>query len=274
MRSAILEQLRAFGGVADADLPLAETALLLAAVDHPEVDLTPYRAHLRALAEAAARTARATDGVERQAAALAEVIAGSFGYRGDAETYNDARNANLIDVIDRRKGLPVALGILYLHACRAYGGKASGLGFPSHFLIRLDARGQRAILDPFHRGRMLDAAGLRRLLKELHGQEAEMAPDHYAEIGNRDILIRLQNNLKLRAIAAGNLMRAADLLETMTLFAPERSELSWELAVIESRIGQVERAIATLERFLANRPAADGRAELEELLSRLRSRLP
>ena len=45
---------------------------------------------------------------------LAEVIARSYGYRGDSDTYDDLQNADLVRVIERRKGLPVALSILYL----------------------------------------------------------------------------------------------------------------------------------------------------------------
>jgi len=273
MRNELIEQLRAIGAFADADVALADTALLLGAHDRPGSDLEPYRRYLRLLAEEARGAAEPTDSVERQSAALASLLAEQHGYHGDSESYDDPRNANLLDVIDRRQGLPVALGILYLHAGRAYGADAAGLGFPSHFLVRLSARGQRAIIDPFNLGRSLDAAGLRRRLKELHGQEAEIAPEHYTPVGNRDILIRLQNNIKLRAIAAGNLKRATEVLETMTLFAPDRSELSWELAVLESRSGNLRRAIATLERFLADRPGADGRDELEDLLQRLRGRV-
>lgn len=273
MREILLEQLRAIGAVADADVGLAETALLLAALDRPGVDVEPYRRYLRGLAEEARTVLRPTDSVEVQCAQLAEVMAVRHGYRGDAEHYDDPRNANLIDVIDRRRGLPVALGILYLHAGRASGADIVGLGFPSHFLVRLSGRGQRAIVDPFHGGRRLEAADLRQLLKERHGRDAEIAPEHYAPVGNRDILIRLQNNIKLRAVAAGNIARAAELLEMMILFAPDRSQLSWELAVIESRSGNLKRAIATLERFLADCPGADGRAELEDLLQRLRARV-
>ena len=48
-------------------------------------------------------------------------ISGDFRYRGDEETYDDLDNANLMRVIERRKGLPVALGILYLYAARSQG---------------------------------------------------------------------------------------------------------------------------------------------------------
>ena len=54
-----------------------------------------------------------------------------------ASTYDDPQNADLMAVIDRRRGLPVALGILYIHAARAAGLEASGLNTPDHFLLQL-----------------------------------------------------------------------------------------------------------------------------------------
>lgn len=273
MRSRLLEELRGIGLKADAEIDLAEAALLLGALDKPGTDLAPYRAHLSQLAEDMREGGNASDSVDRQASRLSEVIGGRYRYQGDAETYDDMRNANLIDVIDRRRGLPVALGILYLHAGRAYGADIAGLNFPSHFLIRLSARGQRIILDPFHGGRPMAAEDLRQRMKELHGPEAEMAPTDYAAVDNRGVLIRLQNNIKLRAVAAGDLARAIGVLEAMTHIAPDRSDLWWELAILDSRSGNLKRAISTLERFLDERPAALDRTQLEDLLQRLRGRV-
>ena len=65
--------------------------------------------------------------------ALAEVIARSYGYRGDTESYDDLQNADLVRVIERRKGLPVALSILYLDVARRQGWEAEGLAFPGAF---------------------------------------------------------------------------------------------------------------------------------------------
>ena len=59
-------------------------------------------------------------------------------------------------VIDRRRGLPVALGILYLHAARAGGLEACGLNTPSHFLLRISLKGQHALIDPFNGGALVD----------------------------------------------------------------------------------------------------------------------
>ena len=77
---------------------LGETALLLASLSHPEIQLDPYRDHLAALATTAKQTIE-----DNPEAALRRAIAVEFGYDGDQSTYDDLQNANLIRVIDRRK---------------------------------------------------------------------------------------------------------------------------------------------------------------------------
>lgn len=272
-RAEIRDALRAVGAADDAAIDLAGTALLLASLDCPGTDLGPYRDHLAEIGEQTVAIARRSASVAMQAAALRSVLAGRFGYQGDAETYDDVRNANLIHVIDRRRGLPVALGILYLAAGAAYGADIRGLNFPQHFVLRLTARGQRLIIDPFGGGQGMATAALRQRLKELVGPDAEIEPVHYREVGNREILVRLQNNIKARAITAGNLARAVQVLETMTLIDPHGDSLWWELAVLHSRLGNVRTAIATLEGFLSTAADASGRDRIEDLLQRLRGHL-
>jgi regulator of sirC expression with transglutaminase-like and TPR domain len=91
-------------------------------------------------------------------AALTQVMAEEHGYNGDRQHYDDLQNANLIRVIDRRRGLPVALGILYLHAARAQGWRAAGINFPGHFLIAVEHDGERAHPRPV-RARHADRPG-------------------------------------------------------------------------------------------------------------------
>ena len=104
--------LRALGRRPDDDIDLGEGALALASLDRPQADLGAARAHIAGMAGEVGRRAGRQAALEDRRAALVEVVRRRCGYRGDAATYDDLRNANLIDVIDRRKGLPVALGIL------------------------------------------------------------------------------------------------------------------------------------------------------------------
>src|SRR3546814_4700292 len=141
------------------------------------------------------------------------VLVERYGYRGDGETYDDMVNANLMRVIDRRRGLPVALGILYLHGARAQGWAICGLNFPGHFLLRLDLGAERSIIDPFNGGQTRDAVALRALLKGMAGENAELRPEHTRPVGCRDVLLRLQNNIKLRYVQEERSVDALAILE-------------------------------------------------------------
>ena len=261
------------GALPDAQIDLAEGALALAALDRPQVPLARYRAHLCELAEeVGAEAAEAERGVER-AAALARVLFERHGNDGDRLSYDDLQNANLMRVIDRRRGLPVALGILMIHAARAQGWDMVGLSFPAHFLVRLESGGDRLILDPFGRGRILDSADLRELLKEVAGEGAELKPGHYEPAANRAVLLRLQNNIKTRLIKEQKLEAAGRVVMRMLLFAPEEAQLWREAGMIEAHLGNLKRAIGLIETYRDKSPGEAQRRHAAVLLQELAQRL-
>src|SRR5215510_9236855 len=171
--------LRDLSASGDPILPIAEAALVLAAFERPRVGPARYREHLRLLVRDVGRHPGTAGDLAARARALNETILLKHGYSGDELTYDDLQNANMMRVIDRRKGLPVALGILYMHAARAQGWQTAGLSFPGHFLIRLSEGPERLILDPFHGGRICGAAELRELLKATVGRDSELLPEHH-----------------------------------------------------------------------------------------------
>src|SRR5258707_10545661 len=150
--------LREVGAAGRPVLPIGEAALALASFERPRVALSRYRQHLVTLARDVGRHVGAAGDLAARAQALNEIILLKYGYSGDELTYDDLQNANLMRVVDRRKGLPVALGILYLHTARAQGWESVGLAFPGHFLVRLGEGAERLILDPFHGGKNCEAA--------------------------------------------------------------------------------------------------------------------
>ena len=243
--------LRHIGTLPDEDIDLAEAALALAALDHSDVSLDRYRDHLSLLArEVAELNPPDTDTLEGRVKALQDVLVGRHGYEGDTLTYDDIQNANMMQVIDRKKGLPVALGILFIQTARAQGWAISGLNFPGHFLVRLEYAGERVILDPFNQGQSRSVMELRDLLKVAAGADAELTPEYYATVGNRDILLRLQNNLKLRFMKADRVDKAVEILDGMLLFAPEEAMLWREAGLLNAHIGNLNAAVGALETFM------------------------
>jgi regulator of sirC expression with transglutaminase-like and TPR domain len=272
-RTSALAYLDGLASLGEAPWPVAEAALALASLDRPQVGLARYREHLAALAGEIGAAAVGADDAAERAAALRAVIAGTYGYRGDALTYDDLQNANLMRVIDRRKGLPVALGILYLHAGRAQGWEIAGLAFPGHFLLRLEGRDGSCILDPFHEGAVKSAVELRALLKSIAGAERELSATDYVAVSDRDVLLRLQNNIKLRLLEAGGREAALAVVESMLAMAPDRAEFWREQGTVNAALGNLGAAIRSLEASLARERDSTRRFATAALLQDLKTRL-
>ena len=272
-RASALNYLESLVPLGESPWPIGEAALTLAALDRPQVGLARYREHLRSLASVVAAAAAGAEATTERAAALGSVIAGAYGYRGDNLTYDDLQNANLMRVIDRRKGLPVALGILYLHAGRAQGWPMTGLAFPGHFLLRLDGAGGAAILDPFHVGWVKRVAELRTLLKSVAGAERELSATDYATVPDREVLLRLQNNVKLRLLEANRREPALAVIDSMLAMAPDRAELWREQGTLRAAVGNLGAAIRSLEAAMERERDSTRRFAIAALLQELKMRL-
>ena len=122
-RAAPRVALTAIGQLADSEIDIGNAALQLARVDAPDADWRQAARHLSELAQGAVRRGLMLDreDLSARATALSDLLVGEFDYAGDLETYDDPANANLIRVIERRRGLPVALGVIWLHAAREIG---------------------------------------------------------------------------------------------------------------------------------------------------------
>jgi regulator of sirC expression with transglutaminase-like and TPR domain len=249
--------LRRIGETPDDALDLAGAALVLASLSRPGVALERYHEHLELLSGDVARAAAGATALAGRIAALNAVLYDTHGYQGDRRTYDDLQNANLMRVIDRRRGLPVALGILCIHVARAQGWTIAGLKFPGHFLLRIEQEGRRAILDPFEGGAERDAGELRELLRAHGDEDASLRPEHYETTGDREILLRLQNNIKLRQTQRGDNRAAAQTVQTMLWIAPEEKELWREKAALDAQLGRIDDAVAALEEYIA-RETLDG----------------
>jgi regulator of sirC expression with transglutaminase-like and TPR domain len=275
-RGEIEARLSDIGRQADGDIDLAEAALLLAALDRPRVPLERYRDHVAMLQLDTAREGAkfgAERSLESRLEALRTVIVEQYGYQGDRLTYDDLQNANLMRVIDRRKGLPVALGILYVAAARHQGWSISGLNFPGHFLLSLELGGTRVIVDPFDGAKALDTSALRKMLKTLLGPDAELRPTHYAAASSRAVLLRLQDNIKLRLLQSRRPQQALEVIEAMMNIAPGEARLWHEAGALHAKLGNLKAATRSLQHYLDFGAGTGNLHDAATLLQQLKARL-
>ena len=267
--------LAAIGQMADTEIDIGNAALQLARVDAPDADWQTAAQHLSDLARQAVQRAAtiASDNLPARAAALADLLAAGFGYAGDAETYDDLANANLIRVIERRRGLPVALGVIWLHTARAAGWRCHGVDFPMHFLIALEGPETQVVLDVFHGGQVMSARDLRALMKRVEGENSVLRPGLLRPMSTRQVLLRLQNNIMTRRLDADDLSGGLRCAGDMLLIAPDQAELWRQAGIMNQRLDQMAAARDCYQQFLLLVPkgsVADGvRTQLDILKAML-----
>jgi regulator of sirC expression with transglutaminase-like and TPR domain len=270
--------LSAAGQLPDAELDLAAVALQFARIDAPDADWRGAATALSELAQAA--VAAAADDPEadagdadRRRQVLAAVIHRGHRYSGNTENYEDLANANLIRVTETRRGLPVALGILWLHAAEAAGWAAHGVDFPGHFLLAVEGGRGQAIIDVFGGGTGLQAPDLRALIKRIEGERAELRPGLLRLMDKRAVLLRLQNNIKLRRLRGGDIPGALACTEDMVRLAPDQAPLWREAGLMNQRLDRISAALACLDRSLELEPEGETAKRMRAVIDELRQRL-
>ena len=272
-RATLLQQLREAISTRDADIDLAQTALLLAALDDPSVDLAPYRQHLDLLASDIGVMTRPDSGLMECIDALRAVVYTTHGYSGDRRSYDDIQNANLIRVIDRRCGIPVSLGIICIHAWRVQGWAAAGIHSPAHFLIQVSTTGELAILDPFHQARQLDERNLHERFTAAQEDSTENTVNGVVPVSNREILLRLQNNIRIRARQRHDTALALRTTESMLVLAKDAPVFRLEIAALKAKAGEIKAALSDIETLLDGHGAEELHEQAELLQATLKGRL-
>lgn len=174
-------------------VPLGEACFVLAAqLGHP-VPIEEGLASLEALTDDTAAATAAAHGIV-DLDGVVEHLFTTLGFRGDADVYYEARNSMLPDVLRRRVGIPISLGIVLIEVAQRLDIGATGVGMPGHFLVGDGAVPTRWV-DAFDHGRWLDRAGAEQRFRAVHGQDATFDPAFLAPTPRPQILARVLANL-------------------------------------------------------------------------------
>jgi regulator of sirC expression with transglutaminase-like and TPR domain len=148
---------------------LARGALEIARLGHPDLNPDDSLATLDALARSVAPRLPTGMPPEDRARVLAAYLFSEAGFHGNTDVYYDPRNSFLNDVLERRTGIPISLAVVLIDVAARVGLRVEGVGFPGHFLTRVQTGDGYLVLDPFDGGRPVDAAELLERLRAMSG---------------------------------------------------------------------------------------------------------
>ena len=117
-----------------------------------------------------------------RAQALRRVLAAEEGFGGAVEEIDDPRHLLLSAVVETRRGLPIALAVVYLAVAQRLGWPLGGLDFPGRFLLRDTAAEDVLVIDPCDPSAPLSRDDCRQLLRPAFGRLPEPAFDRFCDM--------------------------------------------------------------------------------------------
>jgi regulator of sirC expression with transglutaminase-like and TPR domain len=117
------------------------------------------------------------------------------GFVGNTREYHDERNSYLHEVLRRKVGIPITLGLVYAGVLWRIGLDARGVNAPGHFLVRIEDRGTESYVDAFHGGRTHSRGEALLFLARIHGKALDPATA-LPIATHRQWIYRMLQNLK------------------------------------------------------------------------------
>ena len=265
------EHFEALAALPHDGIPLAETALWIAAESRPQIDVSGRLEEIHALSERIRPAIVGAQSMRRRVELLNRAFFHEEGFKGNSADYANPLNSFLDSVLDTRRGIPITLAILYLEVADRLGLPGAGVGFPGHFLTKVCDEHEEIIVDPFS-GRILSHEDCKELLRKTAGSEERFAPELLDATPTPEILQRVLRNLKLLYTARKQFEQALACSDRILLLAGDDLTELRDRGLIYRQLECAGPALRDLERYLAFAPQDPQAALLFQLLDDLRSR--
>jgi regulator of sirC expression with transglutaminase-like and TPR domain len=154
----------------------------------------------------------------------------AVGFAGDVPGYAHLDNSNLARVLQRRRGIPITLGIVLLAVARHAGYRARGVNFPGHFLVEVDG----VLIDPFLMAPVTHEQCTARLPAE---QQEVPWPRLFAPATPLAVGLRMLNNVRQGYVRQGLWLEALGVIDAQLRLAPQQPALHLERGELWLRLG-------------------------------------
>jgi len=144
------------------------------------------------------------------------------GFSGDTESYHSSKNSFISSVLERKKGNPISLSVLYIIVAQRLNIPIYGVNLPQHFILGyvnefdwmpllkfndasslLDGSGSEIMfyINPFNKGIIFNKDNIIQFLQQL---KIEPNGEYFKTCSNKDILLRILRNLETSYAAENN----------------------------------------------------------------------
>lgn len=238
---------KALENFATAPESVVNGALIVSRIVYPATDEDWCRAKLAELAQSMPHEASAVD--------VAHILQES-GFHG-SEAYYKSENSALAHVLESGEGIPISLAVVILGVCEYLGLEATGINFPSHFLVSVAS----TLIDPYTMT-LADESECHRWLED-NKLDARTA---FTPASAIETVLRMLNNLSGLAQASEDHARALELSDYKLALVPTLLPVYLERVECWRALGVAEMARRDLTTAIELAPDKAAREHLQQRL--------
>ena len=209
-----------FANLDTGETQLATGALLIAQSEYCELNIENYLQQLDEMAEVVRERIQEGTLPEQHIAELNRYLFEEKGFTGNTDNYYALGNNFLNFVIDKKTGIPITLGVVYIEVGRRAGLPLVGVNFPGHFLVKYQSEHLDILLDVFENGAFMTEDTLRAKLQANFDEVVRLEPNMLAEATDKEILARILRNLTRAYTLLENYDKALTATERITWLLP------------------------------------------------------
>lgn len=265
----------------EADIDLAQAALLIANEEYPELDVARYMAQLDSLAERVREMLcisppgnlsepSSKPELIDVLVAINSVLFDQEHFRGAQKDYYNPCNSFLNDVLERHTGIPITLSLLYIEIGKRLDMQIDGIGLPFHFVVRCRLPDGAIYVDPFEGGRLLSEEDCRELVHRMLRGKATFNPRWLEPVSNKQFLVRMLTNLKHIYVYKGDYARALSICDRILLLVPQAPIERRDRGIVHLHLKHHGRALRDLKAYVELVPEAEDVAEVKRQISSIR----
>ena len=258
-------------GAPDEDIDLARAALLIAATEYPALNVERELFRLDGIAEGIAPRME-DDTPLYQLNMLSEYLFDELKFAGNHTNYHDPRNSFLNDVIERRRGIPITLSLLYIEVGKRLGVPLVGIGMPGHFIVRHRDEPD-VFVDPFHGGILLSKDECAERLKQVTQGALAWDSEYLAPVSSRAFIARMLRNLKVVYLQRRNYERVRATIDRVIALLPQDAVEFRDRGVVNYRLGNYEEALEDLHVYVTSGDAVPDGDTVRKLMRQIEDKL-
>jgi regulator of sirC expression with transglutaminase-like and TPR domain len=251
----------------DGEFAMFEAAISLAQDEYPEMDVQTVLGEVDQLLVRVRRRLAADTGPVQKLRVLNQFFFQDLGFGGNINDYYDPDNSFVHVLLQSRRGIPITLAVLWMELAQGLGLAVRGVGFPGHFLVKVNLPMGQVVIDPLS-GKSLSREELSERLEPYRRRsglvdELETPLGLYLQTApSRDIISRMLRNLKEIYKSQSDWQRMLAVQERLVILLPKSWPEYRDRGLAHAELGHTEQALSDLECYLVH---ADDQVNLDAI---------